>query len=321
MPSSKKSKKEKKDKKTKVSKSSKSTRSKKSSSSSKQIVPYVKTQEVDSVKMGKSDFDELKDVYRFDTDESSSDSEDEREEGEDVSAALVTTSTAITTTTSGVDSGGANSGGAKKGAKKEGTWQQRMEVQYQKSLYKEYGIICFEKLVTSLLKQSNEGRRGKIDYTIGLRWRTSQEVLNKKGYASCGNRRCPSFHTTPFIPLPSDIEYGKGLMAYEFPFTHNQLGELKCTIVNVRLCDGCSVLGIISSFKDKGVKVNEILERGIEVFRGERRAMEEKMAVREKRDERFGLFDNASGGEGKKGKKGEEEVDELLFYEDRRGDP
>ncbi len=69
-----------------------------------------------------------------------------------------------------VDGGGGNSNAA--------TWQDRMVRKYHDHLYKEY-------VLADLSRVYENG-------TVGLRWRTADEVARGRGFRCCGNLNCPS---------------------------------------------------------------------------------------------------------------------------------
>jgi len=58
------------------------------------------------------------------------------------------------------------------------TWQQRMVMKYHEHLYKSHVIADFSKQTTD------------SPNNIGLRWRIKSEVMNGKGFETCGNKHC-----------------------------------------------------------------------------------------------------------------------------------
>ena len=100
------------------------------------------------------------------------------------------------------------------------------------------------------------------------------QVLSQFGFTTCGNRRCPAQHpATPALPLPVDLKYGSNLTTFEFPFVHRQNDKKKFTVVEVRLCDGCAVLGTIAGKKLEGPSA---LTTAIESVRVARNRLDER---------------------------------------------
>lgn len=62
------------------------------------------------------------------------------------------------------------------------TWQERMVQKYHSHLYKSHVIADFSKQT-----KTNPNN-------IGLRWRVKDEVVNGKGFDTCGNKHCPCYY-------------------------------------------------------------------------------------------------------------------------------
>lgn len=60
---------------------------------------------------------------------------------------------------------------------------------------------------------------------IGMRWRTSREVVAGKGQFVCGNKACSAT---------------KGLKSYEINFVYKEQGVLKQALVKLRVCPECA---------------------------------------------------------------------------------
>ena len=71
-----------------------------------------------------------------------------------------------------------NNGNNDNNQRRSTTWQQRMVQHYHNHLYKEF-------VLADLSKVYDNGK-------IGLRWRTSNEVANGRGFRCCGNLMCDS---------------------------------------------------------------------------------------------------------------------------------
>ena len=93
---------------------------------------------------------------------------------------------------------------------KPSTWQERMVQTYHDGLYKEYALADLSRAPT-----------------LGLRWRTSKEVVDRKGEKSCGNKRC---------------QETSGLVTLEVPFSYAEKGVAKKELVKLRLCPSCKPL-------------------------------------------------------------------------------
>jgi protein FRA10AC1 len=89
-------------------------------------------------------------------------------------------------------------------------WKIRMSRKYYDQLYKEIAIAD--------LSLSKEGK-------IGIRWRTEQEVINKKGTNICGEKRCSQY---------------KNLKTFELPFKYVEMSKNKTELVKLKLCPTCS---------------------------------------------------------------------------------
>jgi hypothetical protein len=60
------------------------------------------------------------------------------------------------------------------------TWQSRMARRYEAHLYREFVLADLTRYQTG---------------QIGLRWRSKDEVYSGKGFDTCGNKHCPSYHS------------------------------------------------------------------------------------------------------------------------------
>lgn len=89
-------------------------------------------------------------------------------------------------------------------------WKVRMARRYYNKLYKEYVVID--------LSRYTEGK-------YGLRWRTEQEVIQKKGQHICASKHC---------------ELKDKLSTYEVLFKYSEDGHTKRELVKVCLCEACS---------------------------------------------------------------------------------
>jgi protein FRA10AC1 len=88
-------------------------------------------------------------------------------------------------------------------------YEERVAARYSAALYREYALAD--------LSQYRVGR-------VGFRWRTRVEVLAGKGESSCGSLHCDAV---------------SALHTYEVPFTYEEEGSRKATLVKVRLCGAC----------------------------------------------------------------------------------
>ena len=223
----------------------------------------------------KSDMTVLAENYRFDTDSSSSDSDCD-------------------------SSSEHNEHNATKKTPQQSTWQSRLASSYSSTLHKETAIISFAPLLSTLSSPAPV-------HTVGLRWRTKDEVLDGFGFGSCGNRGCPARKAEQGFPdLPPDLVPGVGLTSFEFPFLHTQQSLPKLTYVTVRLCDSCSVLGYIAGKKLAG---STAVAGAVEMVREERGRLRERNEGEGRRREgreRWGVG-GEGGGRVKKEEEGEEE--------------
>eukprot|EP00917_Polyrhabdina_sp_WS-2016_P004543 GHVP01010429.1.p1 GENE.GHVP01010429.1~~GHVP01010429.1.p1 ORF type:complete len:247 (-),score=54.32 GHVP01010429.1:22-762(-) len=100
----------------------------------------------------------------------------------------------------------------------------RIARSYYDRLYKEYAVVNL-----TFASQKN----------IGLRWRTSQEVIKGKGQFMCGNIECSK---------------KRGLCTFEVDFCYEEKGKQKQCLVKVRLCQDC---GVKTGWRKDGVKVKD----------------------------------------------------------------
>ncbi len=138
------------------------------------------------------------------------------------------------------------------------TWQDRMVQHYHSHLYKEYVLADMTRY------KKNQ---------IGMRWRTKQEVMDGKGFRTCGNKHCPSYQQQQSNPthvetsdilssslsdyfkktisteIPSleeelkllkSVPEGVGLFDYEVHFSYQERGHMKSELVKLRLCLKCA---------------------------------------------------------------------------------
>ena len=89
-------------------------------------------------------------------------------------------------------------------------WERRVYQNYSQHLYREYALADLSAYTT--------GR-------LGLRWRTSDEVLKGKGLHICGGLKCAA----------------EGRLAtWEVNFAYREAGQRKNALVKLRLCPECS---------------------------------------------------------------------------------
>lgn len=88
------------------------------------------------------------------------------------------------------------------------SWESRLALKYYDKLYKEYCLANFSKYKTK----------------IGLRWRTTEEVIAGKGQFICGNLKC------------SKTE----LNSFEVDFGYFEDGIKKNALVKLRVCKKCA---------------------------------------------------------------------------------
>lgn len=89
-------------------------------------------------------------------------------------------------------------------------WKIRQAKAYYDQLYKEFAVIDF--------------MSGDTRHSIGLRWRTKEEVISGKGTKYCGSLHCSS---------------SEELNTMEVPFRYIEKGEDKTELVKVKLCSSC----------------------------------------------------------------------------------
>ncbi|GJQ14937.1 hypothetical protein GpartN1_g6728.t1 [Galdieria partita] len=90
-------------------------------------------------------------------------------------------------------------------------WETRLARRHYERLYKDYAIADLSRW-----------RQG----FLGLRWLNQTEVLQGKGYSYCA---------------ATDCNGASELKAFQVPFTYEENGETKATLVKVRLCRSCQV--------------------------------------------------------------------------------
>lgn len=103
------------------------------------------------------------------------------------------------------------------GHDKDHDWSVRLAREYYDHLYKEVALVD--------LKSIN------IDGSIGLRWRTKDEVVNGKGSVVCGSLAC-SNHAVNTL---------------EVPFRYLEHGVEKTELVKVKVCSPCAKMILSSS--------------------------------------------------------------------------
>jgi len=81
---------------------------------------------------------------------------------------------------------------------------------YYDKLYKEYAVVDLSRYETA---------------QIGMRWRIEKEVLSGKGESICASTKCSN---------------KIGLGTYEVNFKYKEDGEVKNTLVKVRVCQECA---------------------------------------------------------------------------------
>ena len=89
-------------------------------------------------------------------------------------------------------------------------WSERVALRYYRKLYKEYALV--------------DCSTSKKEGTIGLRWRTKQEVVVGKGQFVCGDIRC------------NEVDR---LRSFELDFSYVENRKRKRALVKVRLCPTC----------------------------------------------------------------------------------
>jgi len=91
-------------------------------------------------------------------------------------------------------------------------WEKRLAKKYYSKLFREYALADL-----------SHYKRGDI----GLRWRTSGEVMAGKGQFICGNKKCNETQQ---------------LASFEINFGYREAGESKQALVKVRLCPPCAAM-------------------------------------------------------------------------------
>ncbi|CAK9299227.1 unnamed protein product [Gordionus sp. m RMFG-2023] len=107
------------------------------------------------------------------------------------------------------------------------TWAKRVAKKYYDRLFREYCVVDL-----SLYQTSN----------IGMRWRTSKEVLSGKGQFICGEKSC--------------TKTGNDLASWEVNFSYSEVNEKKNALVKARLCPECSVKLNFKHLHDKSINKN-----------------------------------------------------------------
>lgn len=90
------------------------------------------------------------------------------------------------------------------------TNEQRFAYDYYSRLFKEYCLVDLSRYKTG---------------GIALRWRVQAEVFEGKGQYVCGELRC---------------DRRRSLSSWEVPFSYPEHGEVRSTLVKVRLCPRCA---------------------------------------------------------------------------------
>lgn len=98
-------------------------------------------------------------------------------------------------------------------------WSVRLAREYYDNLYKELALVDLESI--------------NIDGSIGLRWRTKDEVVNGKGSVICGSLSCTS----------------QAVNTLEVPFRYEEHGVEKTELVKVKLCSPCAKMILLSNLR------------------------------------------------------------------------
>lgn len=93
-------------------------------------------------------------------------------------------------------------------------WRVRMAKKYDDKLFKDFVILEFSQ-----------------NKTLGMRWRTEEEVVNGKGEFICSNKLCSTGHS---------------LSTLELPFGYNEKGIAKFALVKAVVCSEC--LGKLNTY-------------------------------------------------------------------------
>lgn len=96
------------------------------------------------------------------------------------------------------------------GQEKDNEWSVRLAREYYDNLYKELALVDLESV--------------RVDGSVGLRWRTKDEVVHGKGSIVCGSLKC----TSPAVNT------------LEVPFRYEEHGLEKTELVKVKVCSPCA---------------------------------------------------------------------------------
>lgn len=102
------------------------------------------------------------------------------------------------------------------------SWEGRMVQRYHGGLHRDFAI-------------ADLSRPGHL----GLRWRTTTEVTRGRGERSCGNKGC---------------SITDGLITSEVPFSYEERGLHKRTLVKLRLCQECGTCLVPQTSADRNKK-------------------------------------------------------------------
>ena len=129
------------------------------------------------------------------------------------------------------------------------TWQDRMVQHYHSHLYKEYVLADMTRY------KKNQ---------IGMRWRTKQEVMDGKGFRTCGNKHCPSYNNQQqndvmnmeTNKIPSSVSnYFKRTINTENPSLEEELKLLQSVPEGVGLFD----YEVHFSYQERGIMKSELV--------------------------------------------------------------
>ena len=114
--------------------------------------------------------------------------------------------------------------------------------QYNESLYREYVIAQFAPSSNSAsTSNTNHSAQKEPARRMGLRWRTSEEVISGKGESICGVQGCMNTNTNTNISIDTPT-MNKTLSLFELNFAYIENGKKKNALVKLVCCQTCTPL-------------------------------------------------------------------------------
>ena len=141
----------------------------------------------------------------------------------------------------------------------------RDDVEDGKVIHEDWKVRMARKVYSKLYKECAIVDLSNYKSSIGLRWRTEEEVFRGKGTSICASKRCAS---------------NENINGYEVPFAYVENGQQKTELVKVNVCSNCAPLLFYRKMKkDEEERKKEKKEKK------DKKDKKEKKEKRKKRDE------------------------------------